>query len=439
MSGNNFTRRGSWLTLSNFNPTVNKDFQAQSHFKGMATKEASETPGQSSVLRYDDQTIKEHIKMYMHEQVTTKIEGINDLKAKANDGSLRQGMLIFEELSLSEALDVTGIKAKVCGFFPRMIKEATLHQIREFSYFNCAVFVGSYDGIYFVVENGVGKTKDDRFGTINVLPIEDAFSKDSTFFLVSPQRDEFGESRRYIVLQRALASVGVGYRYSMRAVSSESFALMVIVLFEEAITIQQDASKTVNKGSLKDSIKGMESRGAKTYDELYESVMRKIEAVKKGIRLTLPFLLKNALQPLSYEANLRQLQSTVGCWTNHWKWRVRYEFITEMEKSYEGLINAILMEDKEAVVKLVNLGLDLGVVTDYGKTPLTIAASKGLADNCTALLNEVDPLYTGTLHHKDGNRHEALEYAELYNHPQTYNALTKFETRTPEGKMTTRQ
>ena len=83
----------------------------------------------------------------------------------------------------------------------------------------------------------------------------------------------------------------------------------------------------------------------------------------------------------------------------------------------------------------MNLGLELDVVTDYGKTPLTIAASKGLVDICIALLQEVDQTCSASLHHKDGNKREALEYAKLYNQSQTYTSLTKLSSNTSEREQ----
>ena len=54
-------------------------------------------------------------------------------------------------------------------------------------------------------------------------PLKKAFGSDAKFFVLNPPNDT-----RYLVLQRALASIGVCYEYHMRAVSCEAFAMTMM-------------------------------------------------------------------------------------------------------------------------------------------------------------------------------------------------------------------
>ena len=47
---------------------------------------------------------------------------------------------------------------------------------------------------------------------ISATPVEKAFERDAEFFVLSPPKDSDGRSTRYLVLQRALASLGMYYR-----------------------------------------------------------------------------------------------------------------------------------------------------------------------------------------------------------------------------------
>ena len=60
-------------------------------------------------------------------------------------------------------------------------------------------------------------------GYVRPEPLEKAFGSDAKFFVLNPPNDT-----RYLVLQRALASIGVCYEYHMRAVSCEAFAMTMM-------------------------------------------------------------------------------------------------------------------------------------------------------------------------------------------------------------------
>ena len=81
---------------------------------------------------------------------------------------------------------------------------------------------------------------DKGIGMISANPMEKAFEDDAKFFVLSPPKDSEGRSTRYLVLQRALASLGLYYRYHLRAVSCEVFAMTLLRLKPEFEPIQME-------------------------------------------------------------------------------------------------------------------------------------------------------------------------------------------------------
>ena len=65
-------------------------------------------------------------------------------------------------------------------------------------------------GHHYVIENG--GHLGHGIGMISATPVEKAFERDAEFFVLSPPKDSDGRSTRYLVLQRALASLGMYYR-----------------------------------------------------------------------------------------------------------------------------------------------------------------------------------------------------------------------------------
>ena len=93
--------------------------------------------------------------------------------------------------------------------------------------------------------------------------------------------------------------------------------------------------------------------------------------------------------------------------------------VEQITSTYEELMDAILAGNSNEVIGLVNKGLDLNSVTSYGKTALTLAASKGLTSICRALLLEVNEHYRANITHRDEHDRTAIEYAVYYKHKQT--------------------
>lgn len=100
--------------------------------------------------------------------------------------------------------------------FTSLLMRFRTGQGRDFMYFHVAVYVGSYDKNYYVVENGGGHPETRR-GTIELITLEEAFHEqehgECRYFIVSPPKDAHGNSTRYLVWQKALASVGVEFTY----------------------------------------------------------------------------------------------------------------------------------------------------------------------------------------------------------------------------------
>ena len=99
-------------------------------------------------------------------------------------------------------------------------------QARRFAYLHAAVYAGEHNGDHYVIENG--GHFGEGIGMINAKTFEGAFEADAQFFVLSPPKDSNGKSTRYMVLQRALASCGLYYKYHMRAVSCEVFAMTMM-------------------------------------------------------------------------------------------------------------------------------------------------------------------------------------------------------------------
>merc|ERR1712038_1702676 len=87
---------------------------------------------------------------------------------------------------------------------------ATL-QIRNFAYLHAGVYAGEHGGNHYVIANS---GFDSRFGVgmIDVKDIKKDFEKNASFFVVSPpHQDTTGGTSRYIVMQKALASIGLSF------------------------------------------------------------------------------------------------------------------------------------------------------------------------------------------------------------------------------------
>ena len=165
-------------------------------------------------------------------------------------------------------------------------------QMRSFAYFHVSVYAGEYDGEHYVIENGGFYDEKTRLGKISAVTIDDAFEKESNFFVVSPPKDSSKKSTRYLVLQRALACLGVPYVYSMRAVNCETFvtALFGAMGAKNFESIQMEVIKP-KKGKQKTIANTQQN--IERFEKFHQDLTKRIQSVpKEGVLLTLSYYMK---------------------------------------------------------------------------------------------------------------------------------------------------
>ena len=257
----------------------------------------------------------------------------------------------------------------------------------------------------------IGFEDENCNGTITLRPMSEAFTEDSLFFIVTPQKDEEkDETLRYIVQQRALACIGIKYNYHMKAVSCESFALMMLGIFEESrAAVQDEILRSHKKNPTDAQNERMQKEWNSRYEIFHSTVIGNLKKVKHGVFLTLKFLLKE-IGKRNPGLNLRFEGSFMPQNT---------EFIDRMNEAYEDLLTAVSNNNQSNVKKLVDQGLDLNSSTRYGKTALTVAATRGYNDICLTLTSKVSPTLRANPNKKDENQRNAYEYALYYGHNDT--------------------
>ena len=399
-----------WLLGTNFRDDALEGFKRQSRNKGTPT-EGIGKPGKARILRYDAKAVEMHIKKWIEDKVRVRYLGINNLLTAAKHGELRKGQLIFEQVHISSA-DAPRLTEK-CSFqevLNPLFSKFKTNTSQLIPHFRIAVYAGIHHDIPYVVDND----GENGIGTIMAMPLDCAFKKQSTFFIVSPPHDVKGETSRYITHQRALATVGINYRYHNLATSWKQFGLLMMGFDSESKSLQQETSRmnendTSETAQVKKTL--MQQYESKGYNELHESVDEKMSSVRRGVILTLDYLMEQSLKTSKWDQN------------NVLKEPQRLDYINEITNSYNELMNAVGAGLEKNVIELVNLGLDLGTTTAYGKTALAIAATKGHTDVCRALITKVREQYQADLNHRDSNQHTALEYAVLYRQQDTLNFL----------------
>ena len=254
----------SWLLDSNFTEGKIDTFRGKSVHGGTETVGIGNA-GKARILRYDQKNIRNHIQKWIKDKVRIRFQGIKNLQDAAKQGQLRQGQLIFEEVTISHRVDAySNWKGSFHDAFDSVLSKMIHSTSPKFTYFRVAVYVGVFDRTHYVVDNecngGIGK--------VTISPMDEAFSKASTFFVVSPPKVENGRTTRYIVRQRALSSVGTKYKYHIKAACSEQFGLIMAGLFGASKTVQQEASR-----SLKSSASVCDLLAKTQYKDCHESMI----------------------------------------------------------------------------------------------------------------------------------------------------------------------
>ena len=216
------------LSKENISNSDRKSLIGKSPWQGMM----SATATASAVLRYEEVSVKEHIKKLIKDSGKNCFQGVEALKKAAEDGLLRQGQIIFGTVSIAHHEGEEGtLRGWLYNTLSPFILGIMKGQIRSFAYLHASVYAGKHEGLDYVIENGGGDSRG--IGTIDLASMEDAFEPDASFFIVSPPKDPQGKSTRYLVLQRALACLGLKYIYNMRAVSCETFATALFGLLDD--------------------------------------------------------------------------------------------------------------------------------------------------------------------------------------------------------------
>ena len=414
----------SWLLEGNVSEKNMSCFKKGSIHGGVSTVGIAEV-GKGRILRFDQMNIRNHIKKWLKDKVRLRYLGIKNLKEATRNGQLREGQMIFEEVTIPHQVDAySNWKGSFYDAFETVVDSFTKmipsfsKEGPKFTYFRVSVYVGQYGKDHYVVDNDCHA----GLGMVKLCTMEKAFGKTSTFFVVSPPKGENGKTTRYITIQRALSSVGTKYKYHIKAACCEQFGLIMAGLFQESKIIQDEACRSVKKrGSVADLLKRID------YRDFHESMMQNILKVRRGIILTLDFALNHYLEPAHVYCEKAEDGSRLQCrrkssildlsqCTKH---------VEQITSTYEELMDAILAGNTDAVIALVNQGLHLNSVTSYGKTALTLAASKGLTSICRALLLEVSENYRAKLGHRDEHELTAIEYAISYKHHETEKFLVE--------------
>ena len=107
---------------------------------------------------------------------------------------------------------------------------------------------------------------------------------------MSPPKDRKNKSTRYLVLQRALASIGLEYTYHIRAVSCETFVTALFGLLSDDFF---DPLQTeVLHSPLPKDIQEQKARDFRRFKKFHQDLCTQIESVPEGTILTLRFFME---------------------------------------------------------------------------------------------------------------------------------------------------
>lgn len=221
----------------------------------------------------------------------------------------------------------------------------------------------------YVVENGGHDGTGN--GKIQMLPIGEAFETDAHFVVVSPPKDSSERSTRYMLLQRALASLGVQYEYHMRSVSCETFAVALLEPINDSFgPIQTGLIRSHRKDLPEDAARSQWEKDEQKYQTFHQTLLNRMKDVPKGIILTLEFLMK--VDP--------------GLLLRGSPW------FKEMQNCYEVFWDCCRRGDAAGCTREIEKGLNVDSKTNDegvdGTTGLMIAAKHGHDEVITVLLNQ---------------------------------------------------
>ena len=126
-----------------------------------------------------------------------------------------------------------------------------------------------------------------------MLPIGDAFETDAHFIVVSPPKDKDGISTRYMIVQRALACLGVEFEYQMRSVSCETFVLALLKPTNDSFDpIQRGLVRSHKRDLPSDEAKSQLEKDKENYQKFHQMLLSRMKNVSNGMILILEFFKK---------------------------------------------------------------------------------------------------------------------------------------------------
>ena len=244
------------------------------------------------VLRYEEVSVKDHIKKLMKNSGKNSFQGVEALRKAADSGLLRQGQIIFGTVSVAHHEGEEGtLRGWLYNTLSPLLMKIRTGQVRSFAYLHASVYAGKHEGVDYIIENG-GHDGTGR-GTITISSLDAAFESDASFFIVSPPKDSQGQSTRYLVLQRALACLGLKYIYNMRAVSCETFATALFgLLYDNNFSPLQTAIVRSHKKDLPD-IDAQRQRDQQKFRNFHSDLCKQIKQVPEGTILTLKYFIEH--------------------------------------------------------------------------------------------------------------------------------------------------
>ena len=123
---------------------------------------------------------------------------------------------------------------------------------------------------------------------VECCPLKEAFEKDARFFVLNPPLDENNKSTRYLVLQRALASIGVCFKYNKAAVSCEAFAMTMMNVEPDWSSSQLKVIKSHAKKPDEDKLEEHDGK----FKVFYKHILNRWDKLDQPVILTLDYFLK---------------------------------------------------------------------------------------------------------------------------------------------------
>ena len=306
---------------------------------GQESETASLSEGEvGGVLRYEDpEALKNHIETVMKiGREKTTFKGVEELKNAAEEGDeqfpprVRQGQIIFGSVSVAHVQGYdNSCKGDLYNMIAPIIMAMKTGQPRKYPYLHAAVYAGMHKGYHYVIENG-GHLTGSRLGMISATPMDRAFEENAEFFVLSPPKDSEGRSTRYLVLQRALASLGMYYNYHMRAVSCEVFAMTLLKLRPTFEPLQTEVLSPSKGYEITDKKK---QEDEKKFMEFHNALCGRIGIVTNRLILSLQYYLDHVKPNPRPDSNskMQEMNENYPTWA------------TNMALEYEHFFEAIHM------------------------------------------------------------------------------------------------